>query len=195
MYSLDTVVIWVDKLLPGVHSLFSTVKSGDLEVPGYQFRGAPRQSPYSGIGLAGDIPTFIAGIKDISANLDTMRAKLLATENFLRRVARIVVVVEDMGKTTGKVATPAAFFEKCAAEELDYLVALRVGDSKPAGSPACRSVSNTGKLLTSNQVTGVADSSADVVVAGSTALHAVLVAFYTKCYEKAATSNRLTTPG
>ena len=79
----------------------------------------------TGTLVVGDVKSTTTDIISGCKTLDGLRAELHTLASSLRRTARIVLVADDLGKTTGETVDHAAMISKCTREDLDYLVALR----------------------------------------------------------------------
>lgn len=104
-YTSDGLLKLVTKLQTFIGSTQALVATGSLDI--------------------GDVKTTIADLTPAAQSLDDLRADLHSLAGSLRRTARIILVVGDLGQTTGAPADPATFIAKCRPEDLDYMVALR----------------------------------------------------------------------
>jgi hypothetical protein len=89
------------------------------------FVGSTRALVDTGAIDIGDAKATVADLMPAAKSLDDLRAELHSLANSLRRTARIILVVDDLGKTTGEAVDPTVMISKCHPEDLDYLVALR----------------------------------------------------------------------
>lgn len=66
-------------------------------------------------------------VVSVGKTLDAQIAAIRKLAKSLKRTARIILMLDDLGRATGETAPLAAFLAACSAADLDYLVALRQG--------------------------------------------------------------------